>query len=162
MDNKAINGQIVNIMRLKVSELDEVITMIQAVFDSYVAPDCSVDGIRVFKDFIKPEEMQGRIDGGSLVLVARFQAELAGVIEIRVGDHIALLFTAARFQRQGIAGKLLQTALDSWRETRTDLQKITVNSSPYAVAVYRRLGFSPITIEQNKYGVRFTPMMKIL
>ena len=35
---------------------------------------------------------------------------------------------------------------------------ITVNSSPYAVEVYRHLGFTPTGGEQNIDGLRFTPM----
>jgi len=162
MESMGIRGPELNIDRLKVTEIAEVVAMIQTVFDCYVAPDCTVDGIRVFKDFIRPMDLQERIAGGSLVLVARYRAELAAVIEIRVGDHIALLFTATKFQRRGIARRLLQTALESWRENRPDIQKITVNSSPYAVAIYKRLGFRPTAIEQRKYGVRFTPMLKSL
>lgn len=37
-------------------------------------------------------------------------------------------------------------------------QTFTVNSSPYAVEVYRHLGFTPTNTEQLTNGIRYTPM----
>jgi len=37
-------------------------------------------------------------------------------------------------------------------------EKITVNSSPYAVKIYEKLGFVPDGNEQMVDGIRFTPM----
>ena len=37
-------------------------------------------------------------------------------------------------------------------------QVFTVNSSPYAVEVYRHLGFVPTDDEKSVDGLRFTPM----
>ena len=35
---------------------------------------------------------------------------------------------------------------------------MTVNSSPYAVGIYRKLGFKAVDDEQSVNGLRFTPM----
>ena len=43
------------------------------------------------------------------------------------------------------------------RRDYTD-QVFTVNSSPYAVEVYRHLGFVPTDTEQLTNGIRYTPM----
>lgn len=37
-------------------------------------------------------------------------------------------------------------------------QEFTVNSSPYAVEIYRHLGFVPTDTEQITDGIRYTPM----
>ena len=37
-------------------------------------------------------------------------------------------------------------------------EKLTVNSSPYAVPVYHKLGFCDVDEEQIVNGIRFTPM----
>ena len=39
-----------------------------------------------------------------------------------------------------------------------DRQTFTVHSSPYAVEVYRHLGFVATDAEQTVSGLRFTPM----
>ena len=38
-------------------------------------------------------------------------------------------------------------------------QVFTVHSSPYAVEVYRHLGFVPTDSEQVTHGLRYTPMI---
>ena len=39
------------------------------------------------------------------------------------------------------------------------VEEITVNSSPYAVEAYRRLGFVDVDNEKLLDGIRFTPMI---
>lgn len=39
-----------------------------------------------------------------------------------------------------------------------ELTELTLNSSPYGLPFYRRLGFVPQSGEQEKDGIRFTPM----
>lgn len=59
--------------------------------------------------------------------------------------------------RQGIARALFSTLRDHCR-TAPDTPRITVNSSPYAVGAYRRLGFRATGDERTVDGIRFTPM----
>ena len=60
---------------------------------------------------------------------------------------------AAAYHRRGIGKKLF----DSMRRDYAH-PVFTVNSSPYAVEVYRHLGFVPTDEEQSADGLRFTPM----
>ena len=69
------------------------------------------------------------------------------------GTHIALFFVNGAHHRRGIGKRLFQAALSDCPADR-----MTVNSSPYAVPVYHRLGFSDISAEQTVSGIRFTPM----
>ena len=46
---------------------------------------------------------------------------------------------------------------DAMRRDYAD-QVFTVNSSPYAVEVYRHLGFTPTDTERLANGIRYTPM----
>ena len=71
------------------------------------------------------------------------------------GSHIALFFVDPAVHRQGIGRRLFQTylAAGGW-------DCVTVHSSPYAVEVYRHLGFSPTAEEQlSPDGIRYTPMI---
>ncbi|ENY8640112.1 TPA: GNAT family N-acetyltransferase [Clostridioides difficile] len=43
-----------------------------------------------------------------------------------------------------------------------NLTEITVNSSPYAVEVYHKLGFKDTAVEQIVDGIRFTPMKLLI
>jgi len=45
---------------------------------------------------------------------------------------------------------------------KNKISNITVNSSPYALEVYHRLGFIDKDREQTVDGIRFTPMACLL
>ena len=62
-------------------------------------------------------------------------------------------FVDAAYHRRGIGRRLLEAMRRDY--TR---QVFTVNSSPYAVEVYRHLEFVPTSGEQTVDGLRFTPM----
>lgn len=79
---------------------------------------------------------------------------MAGIIATRNnGNHIALFFVNSKYHRQGIGRKLFEVVVQN-----STGEKITVNSSPYAVKVYKKLGFVPDSEEQIVDGIRFTPM----
>jgi|GEM_PF-2894443 len=84
------------------------------------------------------------------------QETLAGVIASRGPSHISLLFVRKEYHRRGIARALLAVAEESCR--LSGRSEITVNSSPYAVEVYHRLGFVDTDKEKVMNGIRFTPM----
>ncbi|MEG0774239.1 GNAT family N-acetyltransferase [Clostridium sp.] len=59
-------------------------------------------------------------------------------------NHIALSFVDGKHHRQGIGKKLFQIVLEN-----STAKEITVNSTPYAVEVYNRLGFVDIASEET-------------
>ena len=59
----------------------------------------------------------------------------------------------AAYHRRGIGRRLFEAMRRDHAQ-----QVFTVNSSPYAVEVYRHLGFVPTDDEQSVDGLRFTPM----
>lgn len=71
-----------------------------------------------------------------------------------MGGHIALFFVDSNYQRQGIGKKLFSLV----SEDNTG-GSITVNSSPFAVPIYHRLGFVDTNSERVTNGLRYTPMM---
>ncbi|MPN64058.1 hypothetical protein SDC9_211829 [bioreactor metagenome] len=83
--------------------------------------------------------------------------KVVGVIAARPPCHIALLFVDKAYHRQGIARCLFNTLKDHF-EADSQHAEITVNSSPYAVEVYHRLGFVDTDTEQIVNGLRFIPM----
>jgi len=79
---------------------------------------------------------------------------MVGMIATRKqGSHITLFFVDEDYHRQGIGRRLFEAALSD-----TAGPMITVNASPYAVAVYRKLGFVSVKGEQVTDGIRYTPM----
>ncbi|RZS58428.1 ribosomal protein S18 acetylase RimI-like enzyme [Sphaerotilus mobilis] len=88
-------------------------------------------------------------------VVATRGATLAGVAALRDGRHLFHLFVAPEFQKHGLARKLW-LALKS-RAAR-GVEVFTVNSTPFAVLVYERLGFVVAGPKVETNGIAFVPM----
>jgi GNAT superfamily N-acetyltransferase len=73
-----------------------------------------------------------------------------------------LLFVDKSHQRKGIARELLKRSIEICRKRKSDIQRVTVNSSPNAVTAYQKIGFKDIEDEKVVNGIRFIPMELIL
>lgn len=138
------------IKELNKNKLNEALSLVWKVFNEYEAPDYSKEGIDEFHKSINDTNYLA-----TLRVFGAFEDDnLLGVIATRNhGTHIALFFVNGKYHRQGIGKKLFKTVLDN-----TTSNKITVNSSPYAIPVYHKLGFYDTNKEQVINGLRFTPM----
>ena len=67
------------------------------------------------------------------------------------------MFVGKAHQRKGIARQMFQVVLEELQKKKRVTQ-ITVNSSPYAVKAYERLGFVKTQEQQEKDGILFVPM----
>ncbi len=134
------------------NQRDTAIQLVLDVFMQFEAPDYSVEGVEIFKrtaiynnDFLDGLNMYGAYDSETLL----------GVIATRnKGNHIALFFVDGKHHRQGIGKTLFQIVLEN-----STAKEITVNSSPYAVEVYHRLGFVDIAPEETTNEIRYIPMV---
>jgi len=139
-------------------EETHICDLVLRVFDQFVAPDYPEEGVKEFKSHITPEQLIERYMGGHDILVARHADKILGVIDIRQPHHISLFFVDAEFQNKGIGKVLFQKAIALCKEKVPAQNQISVNSSPYAVPICKRLGFQETKQEQIKNGMRFQPM----
>ena len=139
-----------NIRRLQETEIPDALNLIWETFVLFEAPDYEQKGVDTFRACLDDSEFLGR-----LAFYGAFEDNrLVGVITTRNnGNHIAQFFVLKEYHRQGIGRKLFEFILPFSMG-----EKVTVNSSPYAVEVYRRLGFKDTASEQVTDGIRFTPM----
>jgi GNAT superfamily N-acetyltransferase len=141
-------------------EEEDVSQLVEEVFDSLVAPDLVAEGVEEFKRHITPEVLRGKVaDENTFILTAKDGRDIVGVIAIKENRHIFLFFVREDLQGMGIAKELFSLALWRCRRDNPGLAGITVNSSPYAVPIYKRLGFVPTEPEKVINGVRHTPML---
>lgn len=129
------------------------------VFEEFVAPGYSYEGIETFKNFIQANEIRKAADSGRMFTICCWDGKiLVGVISMRDGYHICLLFVKKDYHRQGIAKELLKRAINKCKKIRPDLTQITVNSSPYAANIYKRLGFEAVGDQTTRDGITYIPM----
>lgn len=138
--------------------LEEALDLIWSVFLEFEGPEYTEEGINEFKKTIDFNSILEKVKANQVILWGCFlEGTLAGVLGIRDKTHICLLFVRKELHKQGIAKGLFQKMKEIC-EIESPAAKITVNSSPYAVQIYRRLGFSATDKEQTVNGIRFTPM----
>jgi ribosomal protein S18 acetylase RimI-like enzyme len=142
------------------NEASEVSTLVQTVFGRYEAPDYSAEGVIEFQKYNTPQQLIERLNKNHFVLVAIANNRIVGMIEIRNHQHISLFFVHSEFHGQGIGKALWANAVERCKDSdvNANFSVFTVNSSPYAVSIYERLGFYKKSPEQVMNGIRFIPM----
>ena len=104
---------------------------------------------------LSPEAIAARQSDGCSTIVAEWEHEVIGVLELRDFSHISMFFVEPEFQ---CGRRLLTRAVTLCGKARPDLTELTVFAAPRAVEAYRHLGFSADGPERVESGVRFTPM----
>ena len=158
IEKERVITKIYEVLNVEVKKIDDTqitnaIDLIWQTFLQFEAPDYSEEGVKSFQDFIENKEIIKTLEFWG----AYDEEELKGVIATNENrKHICCFFVKAQYQRQGIGRKLW----DFLRENSSS-KTITVNSSPYAVPVYHKLGFVDTDTEQLSDGMRYTPMQFI-
>jgi len=153
-----------NIRAMEPGEEKEVQTLIGPIFDEFVAPLFSKEGIDEFYSVLKSKYINRQAKKGTLYLFMEDEKTLEkiGIISVKHSSHISLFFIKKGYQGRGLGKKLLLTTIEWCRKIKPDIEELTVNASPNAVDVYRMLRFEKIEEEQEHKGIRFTKMKRIL
>ncbi len=147
------------VCRIGENHLREALDLVWEVFLQFDAPDYEEMGIKTFQHFISTENMREKMRKGEMKFWGCYLNNfLVGVVALREGQHISLLFVRKQFQRLGIAARLLKMAIGDLSMAEPKIRAVTVNSSPYAVEFYKKMGFVPLAEEKRENGIRFTSM----
>jgi predicted GNAT family N-acyltransferase len=147
-----------SIRLMQPGEETQVCELITQVFDELVAPDFSPEGVEEFLKYVQPDALRERSEANHFALVATLGKQIVGVIELRNHNHISLYFVDQAHLGMGIGKELWRRTLAICRRENPELPHISVNSSPYAVPIYEKLGFRQTKAEQVVHGIRFVPM----
>ena len=145
---------IVNLANRK--EYPLLIDLAKTVFQRFTAKDFTEEGVDEFLRYL--DALPHRPIFSHFVLMAMLNNELAGMMEVRDFSHISLFFVREEYQGCGVGKAALAEALNICLHRRPFLAELTVNSSPFAVEIYKKLGFSALGPMREKNGIRFTPM----
>ena len=148
--------------KMKAGEEKSVCDLVVRSFDEFVAPEYSPEGVERFINGATPERISELLQEGSLILVAEAESEIVGVIIMVFRNnkhHIRWLFVDGKYHRRGIARSLFNKALEILRSCNQEIREVTVNSSPYAVRAYERMGFRKMGAERSEAGMLVIPMI---
>ncbi len=145
------------IRELERSEWETAIQLAWSTFLKFEAPEYSQKGIQSFRDFIEDPKLKRMFIDGNYPTYGAFEGDkMAGMLGIRNGNHISLLFVKDVYHKKGIGRELLLFAFRQAKVFGTD--EFTVNAAPYATEFYHKIGFEDISHEITADGIRFTPM----
>ncbi len=142
-------------------EEKEISEMISTVFHKYIAADYCNEGIQEFTKYIEPKLILKRFNEGNILITAKHEGKIVGAVAIQDKKHISLLFVSEQYHQKGIAKELVKKAIEK-AEKEYGITDISVNSSPYAVEIYEKLGFIKTDNKQEQNGIRYIPMTKEL
>lgn len=144
----------VEIKQLINNEKDEGLLFAKKVYIESKDESYSEKGIETFCNFVDNKEITK-----SFKVYGAFEDNvLKGVIATdKRKRHINLFFVDKSSQAKGIGKKLMSIIID-----HNENSFITVNSSRYAVPIYKNLGFIKTEEEKEQDGLKFTPMKLIL
>lgn len=147
------------ICRIQIGKLREALDLVWEVFEKYEVPDYEEMGVKTFRHFIEYGNMVEKVRQGEMKFWGCYlNSYLVGVIALREGQHISLLFVRDKFHHLGVAGSLVRLVVDQVAMENPKIRAVTVNSSPYAVGFYKKMGFKALGPEQRADGIRFTSM----
>lgn len=139
-------------------EWQDAMALVWKTFLRFESPDYSEEGIQSFQDFITDAGLYRMFLTGSYEMIVAVENEkIIGVISVRNISHISLLFVDEAFHKRGVARSLMRYLCD-YLASEAGAEKVTVNSSPYAVGFYHKMGFRDTASELQQSGIRYTPM----
>jgi len=126
-------------------------------FTLAVAPSLSAQGVETFAKVAAQQAFAERMMGDNLMLVCVADGALTGLIELKEGRHVAMLFVAPGWQRRGVGKRLVNAALEQARA-----HVVTVRASLPSVPAYERYGFAMAGEVGEFSGLVYQPMEKRL
>ena len=149
-------------LRIRVAGREDaaaISTLISDLAARFMATDCDAPTRRQLLATMTPEAIRRYLERGYHYHVGEIDGRLVGVVGTRHHTHIHHLFVAESEHGRGYASRL-------WAHVRAataaddsgDIAEITVNASPYALAIYRRWGFLPDGERREHEGLTDIPM----
>jgi len=133
-------------------------SLVLDVFDEFVAPHWSPEGIETFHQ-TSPEEAKERFSDELFIrLGAESNGELVGVLMMSLSGHLYAIFVAGHAQRSGVGRRLLKEGLTRMLRANPSVSEITSNAAPNSVQAHESFGFETMGPEIETSGIRVMRM----
>ncbi len=142
------------IRKLEQADLEVVSSICMGSFLNSVAGSLSEQGISTFTKLSNRDAFLERMKKDNLILVAENNGCVEGVVELREGRHIAMLFVAPEHQNKGIGKRLIASVLSFAR-----CNTVSVNASLSSVPAYQKYGFECNGQVEELSGLVYQPML---
>ncbi|ALU45391.1 GNAT family N-acetyltransferase [Pseudoalteromonas rubra] len=134
-------------------DLDTLSQICMEAFNSALAATLSSEGCDTFRAVASPAALATRLTEDNQILLAEIAEQPVGMIELKAGRHIAMLFVSPSAQHKGVGKALVAAALKLTTEPR-----ITVSASLPSVGAYQSYGFTLAGEIAESGGLVYQPM----
>ncbi len=131
--------------------------LIRPLAEQYIADEFSPEGAANLLASLDADAIEGYFTAGYEYHVAEEDGVLVGVVGVRDNSHLYHLFVADDSCGRGLARELWRVARGACREAGNS-GHFAVNSSKFAVGMYRNFGFLGAGPPQTRCGVTSIPM----
>lgn len=145
------------IRRATIEDARAISDLIRPLAERYIAYESSSEGAVNLLASLEAEAIERYLTSGYEYHVAEEDGVLVGVVGVRDNSHLYHLFVADDFRGRGLARQLWQVSRNACRQAG-NIGEFTVNSSQFAVGMYRKFGFVETGPPETKSGVTSTPM----
>lgn len=136
--------------------------LIDRLLRKYVLKDCTPEGRSLLLASIAPDALSKLMAEGYQYHVCAAGTDVFGVVAMRNAGHLHHLFVADSVRGTGLGRRLWEAARDAICIHGTAPPVFTVNSTPYAVGFYRKLGFLETGPQETRNGIPMQPMRYVL
>lgn len=143
-------------MKIRQLEQKDLVTVSALCIDAFsmaVAPSLSHEGVETFKSIASVDSFLDRMSKDNTILVYEKNGSVIGVVELKEGRHVAMLFVAPDCQKRGVGRELFSAILPFAR-----VETVTVSASLNSVPAYLKYGFTCSGDPDEKSGLAFQPM----
>lgn len=141
------------VRKMEEKDLEAVSAICIDSFLQSVAGALSDEGITTFSNVAARDAFLDRMKGDNLMLVAENDENIEGVIELKEGRHVAMLFIRPERQKNGIGKMLLLSVLNYAK-----VEIVTVRASLSSVVAYEKYGFECSGEVDESAGLVYQPM----
>ena len=147
------------IKRILTENIDRGLNLIWKVFQEYVAPYYTKEGIDFFHStYIDGERFRNKIKNGEEIMFGAFvQNELVGVLILSCNNTVSCAFVDGKYHRMGIGKALFEMVISELKQRGE--KELKLNASPYAIGFYHALGFEDMDVQSDYNGILYTPML---
>ena len=143
-----------HVRKLEQKDLARVSSICVKAFMHSVAPTLSDEGVDTFRGIASADSFSNRMKNDNTILVYEEGGEIKGVIELKEGRHVAMLFVDPDFQKRGVGTELVSAVMPYAR-----VEIITVSASLNSVPAYLQYGFVCNGKPDEKAGLKYQPMV---
>lgn len=126
-------------------------------FKSHLFADYSEEGREIVAEYVSTESLV-QTNKENFTFLAEISKKVVGVVKVKRGNHVSMLFVDEQFHGKGIGRRLLEYAKNECVSRQPELTELTANSSRFALPFFESRGFTPTGIENTTNGIVYTPM----